>query len=78
MFTLHYLIMKFLGYVIYLMFDLNDFLTKFCLNNFISYVIYIYIYKYIYLVICFCNCSFLCGRNFLLAIHKMIRNKFFL
>ena len=49
MFTLHYLIMKFLGYVIYLMFDLNDFLTKFCLNNFISYVIYIYIYIFGYL-----------------------------
>ena len=48
MFTLHYLIMKFLGYVIYLMFDLNDFLTKFCLNNFISYVLYIYIYIYIF------------------------------
>ena len=35
--------MKFLAYATYLMVDLNDFLTKFCLNNLIS-VLYIYIY----------------------------------
>ena len=35
--------MKFLEYVIYLMANLNDFLTKFCLNNLISYYISFFI-----------------------------------
>ena len=64
MFTLHYLIMKFLGYVIYLMFDLNDFLTKFCLNNFISYVLYIYIYIYIWLFVFAIVVSYVVGISF--------------
>ena len=36
-----YLIMKFLGYAIYLMADSNDFLTKFFLKNLISCVIFL-------------------------------------
>ena len=35
--------MKFLEYIIYLMAYLNDFLTKFCLNNLISYYISFFI-----------------------------------
>ena len=36
-----YLIMKFLGYAIYLMVDSNDFLTKYFLNNLISCIIFL-------------------------------------
>ena len=75
MFSLHYLIMKFLGYVIYLMADLNDIFTKFCLNNLISYVIYIWLYFF------FSNSSLLSyvvRIFFFLAIHKMILNELLL
>jgi len=31
-------------FTLHLMVDLNEFLTKFCLNNLISYVIYIWLF----------------------------------
>ena len=37
-----YLIMKFLGYIIYLIANLNDFMIKFCFNNLKNYVIYLW------------------------------------
>ena len=64
-----YLILKFLGYAIYLMVDLNDFLTKFCLNNLISYVIYLWFFIFFLVMVVYIN---LCSKNFILVIHKMI------
>ena len=64
-----YLIVEFLGYAIYLMVDLNDFLTKFRLNNLISYVIYLWLLFFFLVMIVYIN---LCSKNFILTIHKMI------
>ena len=67
-----YLILKFLGYAIYLMVDLNDFLTKFRLNNLISYVIYLWFFIYFFIFLVMVVYINLCSKNFILVIHKMI------
>ena len=44
-----YLIMKFLGYIIYFIANLNDFMIKFCLNNLKNYVIYLWGFFFFFL-----------------------------